>query len=228
MNRILVTLLLVSSIQHMNAQKHKSANANRTKKENLSCHLCLLQDEIDQTSFAIVAESISGASEKTLDSLRLIESLLKEQLKKDVEKYSTKYNYHTSILAIDSAIAICIRSYAFGATLNEDERKMHFKYLYDEILNFKSNHSIDEPDKIRAIKPINTENGVISINHYGKKYITENLDTWKQERLIEWNIWMDKIDLIVIKLTTKTFNELDNLERLVLYLQMKTYSDIPE
>ena len=78
-------------------------------------------------------------------------------------------------------------------------------------------------ERILNIDTLRNENGELYIHRRGKKEIIENLEEWQKVKIVAWDIWMYQMNTIFIELTGKPYEELDEMEWMVIEYEMTVH-----
>jgi hypothetical protein len=211
-----------------NSQSIHSKDSTTKVAPSRACEICLLESKIQDCEFGRAAGYANRENQKYFDSIATVKGNLEVQFLSLVKEFKTEQNFISDEIAIDSARNSCINSYVFGAELTKSRRDSLYIFLHDEMLNGKSGYSISSKAAIEKRKPQYNTSGQIIIyerdsNNVRKEVVIDDWELWKKEQIAKWDLWMNEMNVYLMELYGKKWEEFSEIEQVVFEYQLKRF-----
>jgi len=190
-----------------------------------ACEICITQERLDQLENDLLQKRLDRTlqSQSQFDSLSKIKVRLIKQYDSKLEHFRTTQKYKSLFFSKDSAKAICTRSITFGPNLPVIRKNQIMDTLANEILGMRSGFTLKSKIYLARKIPKKNDKGELYVRdrmNLKKIIIIKDFEEWREKEMIEFDIWMTKINGLLVELHSKRFDQFNELEKIIFNNQL--------
>jgi len=218
-------IILILSFSNFNFAQSNIEQLVLEKENSIkqACEICITQERLDQLENDLLQTRLDRTLQSQFDSLSKIKVRLIKQYDSKLEHFKTTQKYKSLFFSKDSAEAICTRSITFGPNLSITRKNQIMDTLANEILGMRSGFTLKSKIFLARKLPKRNDKGELYVRdrmNLKKIIIIKDFEEWREKEMIEFDIWMTKINGLLVELHSKRFDQFNELEKIIFNNQL--------